>query len=194
MLFWILWHLTWLFSLLHQFSSRMIPAESFQINMGIREPKSLASCSSRVIYNQAASWSFATISIGVWKVQSCIASQGAQDCSPCLQEFGTFIGAGMPWEEAPGCVNTPVKILSSAQCSTWEQRGWATAGRKHVVRGLWCSSHLPEKKHCFLTSLLLIPHVFPQAIYQTELNVHRQNKISFVKTRYWHFQVWEIPF
>lgn len=32
-----------------------------------------------------------------------MASQGAQDRSPCPQEFGTFIGAEMPWEEAQGC-------------------------------------------------------------------------------------------
>lgn len=34
-----------------------------------------------------------------------------------------------------GCVSTPVKILPSAERPTWKQRGWDTAGRKHVLHG-----------------------------------------------------------
>lgn len=48
---------TLFFFLLHQFISRMIPSESFQIDMGMYEANSSASYSSRAIYNQEVSWS-----------------------------------------------------------------------------------------------------------------------------------------
>lgn len=38
------------------------------------------------------------VSTGLWKVQSCIASWGAQDCGPCPQVWHIRPGAEMPWE------------------------------------------------------------------------------------------------
>lgn len=74
----------------------MIPAESFQIDTGIAEAKSLLLFKGHL--QSRSIMVLDTVSIGVGKVRSCIASQGAQDHSPCFREFGTFVGAEMPLE------------------------------------------------------------------------------------------------
>lgn len=73
----------------------------------------------------------ATISIGVWKVQSCIARQGARDRGPCLRGFGTFTGAETPWEEGRGwawAVPTP-RPISFLQRNALPQSGEAGTPR-----------------------------------------------------------------
>lgn len=98
------------FSLLHQFISRMIPSESFQIDMGMYEAKSSTSYSSTVIYNQEALGSCKHWSMKSAKLHCELGSSGLWSLSPSL--------AHSSWcRDAMG--------------------GQDTAEKGHVLHGLW---------------------------------------------------------
>lgn len=111
-----------LFSLIQQFSFTMIAAESFQIDMGIYEVKSLVSCSLRAVYNQEA---YGPCSHEHRRVESAklhckSGTSGLQSSSPRLWHIHWYRDAS-----CLGCANTPVKL--NALCESrragmlWEE-------------------------------------------------------------------------
>lgn len=110
-------------------------------------------------------------SIGVGKVQSGIVSQGIQDCSPCPQEFGTFMGAEMPWGEEQGWEGT--WAVPTPQTNTQpESRSWDKAGMFYV--GFPVTAGFTFQRRDIASD----PPVFPQAIYQIKVYQCGQNKAS----------------
>lgn len=120
------------------------------------------------------------ISIGVGKVQSRMVSQGIQDCNHCPQEFGTIMGAEMPWgwEETWAVPKTQT-----------ESRSWDTAGGMFSL-GFSVTAGFTFQRRDIAPD----PPVFQQAIYQIKMNLCGQNKINCMKTHVGISQFERFPF
>jgi len=117
------------------------------------------------------------------KVQSCVVSQGAQDCSPSLHEFGTFIGAEVPWEEAQGCawaVSTPQSRSFLQLNALPESR---EAGTQQGGSMFYMGFGVKPGEEMLLLRLLVFDTTWTSRGHQSnQVSLCGQNKMNFTKT------------
>lgn len=158
---------TWIFSSLQQFSARMMPAESFWMDVGVCDPLLFEvhlQCSSFVVLAPSAS-GWERCKFALWArefriaipVPRSLAHSWVQRCR----------GEARGWEGTWAVPNTQP-----------ESRSWDTEGGMFYVGFALDSAGFTFQRRGIASD----PPVFPQATYQTKMCLGGQDEISFMKT------------